>query len=433
MASRSSRPKSSSSNRRELLALLLREGRSISDPTSSVLKAADDLRRSGLVVVERREFVYCAEPTDRDFSRTKNRSCPGRVYLRQNADEAGHDYRCPECERVVFPAHFRKAQHLELQITVCPDAVIQYVRDQLSQDGLSVKAVSGGVFRLEGAGRDVHVCIADLCADEQFLARDWARNQPTLYVVVDESTMGDRFLPEEWVTSNCLADVLCGQVDLVAAAERLAQTGAPQQVINASVPVYATGPRPIVAAGERDAGGRRFLVEVRNSCIRVNGIDVAAHQAKLRFQVFDLLWRKFLEDLRDGKAPGQFRATSIRELAGQLKKDDDLIRRTVNRFQEDIEIGVKKKSGDPIGREDVIETVRRARQFDKNVGYRINPRTVVIRPVEGVEPEGAATSRAASASRALRRSAGGEVPGSGRGRIQPAAGREPPPGCPARG
>lgn len=399
MASRSSRPKSSSSNRRELLALLLREGRSISDPTSSVLKAADDLRRSGLVVVERQEFVLCAEPTDRDFSRTKNRSCPGRVYLRQDADEAGHDYRCPECERVVFPAHFRKAQHLELQITVCPDAVIQYVRDQLSHDGLSVKAVSGGVFRLEGAGRDVHVCIADLCADEQFLARDWARNQPTLYVVVDESTMGDRFLPEEWVTSNCLADVLCGQVDLVAAAKRLAQTGAPQQVINASVPLYATGPRPVVAARERDDAGRRFLVEVRKEAVRINGVEVTAPQAKLRFQVFDVLWRKFLEDLRDGKAPDQFRAAGLKELAEQLKRDEDLIRRTVNRLQEDIETALKKKRGDPIGREDIIETVRRTGQLDIDFGYRINPRTVVARPLESDGPD-AVTSRAASASRA---------------------------------
>lgn len=400
MASRSSRPKSSSSSRRETLALLLREGRSVSDPTSGVLKAAEDLHRSGLVTVARREFVFCAEPKDRDFSRTKNQSCPGRVYLRQDADEAGHDYRCPECERVVFPARFRKAHRLELQITVCPDAVIQYVRDQLSQDGLSVKAMSGGVFRLEGIGRDVHVCIADLCADEQFLARDWARNQPTLYVAVDESTMNDRFLPEDWVTSVGLADVLCGQVDLVAAAKRLAQTGTPQQVINASVPLYATGPRPIVAARQRDARGRQFLVEMRDTFIRVNGVEVAARQAKTRAQIFAVLWQRFLEDVKDGRSPAEFRTVNVDALAAQLKKDPELIRRTVNRFQEDIEVEVKKKSGEAIGREDIIETVRRAGQLDANFGYRINPRTVVTRPAEGVGPECAATSHVASASRA---------------------------------
>lgn len=386
MASRSSRPRSSSSNRRELLALLLREGRAVSDPTGDVLRAAGDLDRGGLVTVARREFVLCAEPTDRDFPRTKNRSCPGRIYLRHDADEAGHDYRCPECERVVFPVCFRKAQHLELQITVCPDAVIRYIRDQLSHGGLSVKDVSDGVFRLEGAGRDVHVCIADLCGDEQFLARDWARNQPTLYVAVDDSTMSDRFLPEAWVVRGCLADVLCGQFDLIAAARQLAQNGTPQQVMNASVPLYATGPRPVIPAQERDPRGRQFLVEVREEFIRVNGVDVSARQAKTRFQIFTVLWRKFLEDLRDGKAPDQFRVTSITELAGQLKKDDDLIRRTVNRLQEDIEAAVKKRRGDPIGREDIIETIPRAGQLHKDFGYRINPRRVVARPSESDAP-----------------------------------------------
>jgi hypothetical protein len=400
MASRSSRPRSSSSNRRELLALLLREGRSVPDPTSAVLKAATDLHKCGLVTVARREFVLCAEPTDRDFPRAKNRSCPGRVYLRPDADEAGHDYRCPDCERVVFPERFRKAQHPELQVTICPDAVIRYVRDQFGQDGLSTKDVSYGVFRLEGAGRDVHVCIADLCADEQFLARDWARNQPTLYVAVDESTMNDRFLPEDWVTSVCLADVLCGQVDLVAAAKRLAQAGAPQQLINASVPLYATGPRPIVAARQRDARGRQFLVEMRDTFIRVNGVEVAARQAKTRAQVFAVLWQRFLEDLKDGRSPAEFRTVNVDALAAQLKKDPEVIRRTVNRFQEDIEIEVKKKSGEVIGREDIIETVRRAGQLDTSFGYRINPRTVVTRPAEGVGTERAATSHAASASQA---------------------------------
>lgn len=400
MASRSSRQRSNSSSRRDALALLLRDGRTVPDPPGHVLSATDELERGGLVSVSRREFVLCAEPRDRDFPRTKNRRCPGRVYLRENADEAGHDYRCPECERVVFPQHFRKARHLELQITVCADAVIRYVRDQFCLDGFAAKDVSDATFRIEGAGRDVYVCVADLCGNEQFLARDWARNQPTLYVAVDESTMGDRFLPEEWVSKTCLADVLCGMADPVAMVNRLAQDGAPRGILNASVPIYATGPPPIIAAGAPAPRGRQFVVEAKEKSIRVNGVEVAARQAKTRSQIFEVLWQRFLEDLRDGRSPAEFGVVDVKTLADHLKKDPELIRRTVNRFQEDIETAVKRKSGDAIGREDIIETVRRAGQLDTDFGYRVNPRTVVARPLENDGTGVAATSRAASASRA---------------------------------
>ena len=138
---------------------------------------------------------------------------------------------------------------------------------------------------------------------------------------------------------------------------------------------------------------------MRDAFIRVSGVEVAARQAKTRAQIFAVLWQRFLEDLRDGRSPAEFRTVNVDALAAQLKKDPEVIRRTVNRFQEDIEVEVKRKSGEAISREDIIETVRRAGQLDADFGYRINPRTVVTRPAEDVGPECAATSRAASASR----------------------------------
>jgi hypothetical protein len=44
---------------------------------------------------------------------------------------------------------------------------------------------------------------------------------------------------------------------------------------------------------------------------------------------------------------------------------------------------VRRKLGDAIDREDIIETDRRAGQMDEDFGYRINPRTVCARPFQG--------------------------------------------------
>ena len=54
---------------------------------------------------------------------------------------------------------------------------------------------------------------------------------------------------------------------------------------------------------------------------------------------------------------------------------------------------------DPIGREDIIETVRWKWQDDADFGYRINPRTVVARPLESTIPAVPATAAAAPARR----------------------------------
>lgn len=405
MASRSSRQKSNSSKRRDALALLLRDGRSVPYPASEVVSAAAELERSGLATVLRREFVTCAEPQDRDIAYTTNRSCTGRVYLRRDADEGGHDYRCPECDRVVFPHRNSKARHLDLQVSICADAVVGYVRGQLDHDGITAKEVAAGVFRVDGAEADVFVCIAELCGDEAYLTQDRARSQPTLYIAVDETTMHERFLPEEWVTETCLADLLCGEVDLLSLVKQRARDGIPRSVLNASIPVYSAGPPSIIVPGKDNPRRRQFFVEFTAKVLRVNGVTILASQAKTRFRVFGVLWKRFLEDLSAGKSAEEFRTAPVKGIAQDLAKppgksvDEEAIRRTLNRLQGDIETAIKKYKGDPIGREDIIESVRWTGQNDTEFGFRINPRTVVARPVNGIGTIPPAISAAASSRR----------------------------------
>lgn len=405
MASRSSPRKSSSSKRREALALLLRDGRTVPYPTAGVISAAVELKRIGLVTVLRREFVLCAEPRDRDFPYTRNRSCQGRIHLREDADEDGNDYRCPECDRVVFPQRNSKAKHLEIQVSICAEGVIHYVRGQLGRDGFAVKDVAAAVFRVDGAAADVFVCIAELCGDETYLTRDRACSQPTLYIAVDETTMHERFLPEQWVTKVCLADLLCGKVDLIGLVKQLARDGTPRSVLNVSVPVYSAGPPLVIVPHKGDPRQRQFFVEFTAKALRVNGVTILASQAKTRFRVFGVLWKRYLEDLGAGKSAEEFRTAKVKGIAQEMAKppgravDEDAIRRTLNRLQGDIATAVKKITGDPIGREDIIESVRWTGQNDTDFGYRINPRTVVARPVNCIGTEAPATSAAASANR----------------------------------
>lgn len=373
-------------------------------PTNLLLRAAKELEQCGLIAVSRRTYVQCAEPTDRDYPRTKNRACAGRVHLRNDADEAGCDYRCPECQRAIFPSYFKKTRYAELGIEICTNGIVRFIRDKFQMPTLLIKDQAHAVFRIEGWTRNIHICMVDLCMNEHFLTRDWARVQPTMYIAVDESTMQDRFLPESWVSRCCLADVFCGAIDLVAASKRLAEGGPPSEVLNASVPIYTTGPRPIIGGRNSTSPGRQFLVEVTEKSIFINGHPVVATQAKSRHRIFNVLWQQFLDDLREGRVAEQSHVLTIKEVAKRLAKDGspidhDAIRRALNRFQVDIERAVKMKLGDPIDREDIIEIVRWTGQNESKFGYRINPWTVVARPPQTAAPEASSKLPAARASR----------------------------------
>ncbi|HUT61012.1 MAG TPA: hypothetical protein VNA25_24455 [Phycisphaerae bacterium] len=386
MASKSSRRKSGSSSSLDDYARLLCDGFAVDEPPEALIAAGEHLRTLGLAEIQWREYVRCADPQDSDFP-PKNRHCRGHIYVDDALDEAGHDFRCPECERPVFPGHHRKRRHREMRAAVSAQGVWAYVLQRLQETGDRVKEAATGVYRVELNGQDVTVCVADYCGDEKYLARDWARTNTTCYIVVNSKHADDRFLDEAWVPRISLAQIVCGDVDLKKRLQEVAAAGSPQVLRNASVPVYARGVPPIVEPVVAAQPERLFVVEFDEEVVRVNGETVVNRQAGPRIAVFRILWRRFLEDLLEQIPPERFRTASLKELLNLMEEeeknrynDPDTLRRVVNNLQSDIETAVKRKIGLPIGREDIIQTCRITNQAAVDGGYRINPFSVALRP-----------------------------------------------------
>ena len=118
-------------------------------------------------------------------------------------------------------------------------------------------------------------------------------------------------------------------------------------------------------------------------------VVVVAPQAGPRYEIFRILWDRFLDDLKEALPPEQHGLINIRDLikelesrTGKFVEDETTVRRTVNRLQSNIETAVKKKLGLPIDREDIVQTCRWKGQGEGDYGYRINPFTVAARPYQ---------------------------------------------------
>jgi hypothetical protein len=166
MASQSSRRKNDSNVSREFAVRLLRDGSVISEPSKELLDAATRLRKNGLLETRIREYVLCADPQDLDYP-PKNRHCRGRLYVDDRLDEAGYDFRCPECDRPVFPIRYKKRRHKELRTKVVRRGVKSYILGQLTKLKSNVKEISEGVYRIDIGDMGVILCIADFCSDQR--------------------------------------------------------------------------------------------------------------------------------------------------------------------------------------------------------------------------------------------------------------------------
>lgn len=390
MASPSSQRKSGSSSSREEIASLLRDGAIHRDPTAEMLKAASLLEKLGLARPLIRQYVLCSDPQDSDFP-PRQRHCQGRIYLEENLDEPGCEYRCPECDRPVFPQRYGKRGHKELRSRIVPDGVKSFVRNEMAKLQVNVKDVAESTFRIDLGNMGVVVCILDYCHEDRFHSRDWAKTHPTCYLNVNPD-YAERFLPEKWLTRISLADIVVGKVNLDEALRELASAGSPAAVMDASVPVYSKTVAPVVVdPGAGHGKQRRFVVEVGPKTVRVGGEEVVAPQADIRFEVFRILWDRHLEDLRGGRKTEDFTPMRLSDIVKKVEErtqreieDETSIRRAINRLQADIEKAFKKKVGDPIDREDIIETCAWKGQQAGESGYRINPRTVCVRPFQEV-------------------------------------------------
>lgn len=389
MRSQSSRQKSGSIVPREHVVQLLRDGSLLALPAPDVLATADHLRALGVIQTEEWVYVKCANHEDEDFS-PPNRYCPGRVYLDERLHDSGGGLRCPECDRPVFPDQYSKRRFSELRVHVLREGVMAHVMGLLSELDAEVREITPGILRLNLGDDAVDVCVVDFCQDEKYIARDRAAVYPTCYLAVNARDFEARFLQEDWVHRALLADVICGATNLNDVVRSAAQHGTPTDIRHASIPVCDKRPLPVVIEPIRPSlGVRRFVVEVGENTVRVEGVKVIAEQAEPRFIIFRSLWERFLEGLRGGLPPADFAAIPVDQLMAELETqtgkdypDETTVRRTINYLQADIEKRLKQTLGLPVDREDVVQTCKWSGQNDSSFGYRINPFTVAVRPFQ---------------------------------------------------
>ena len=280
-----------------------------------------------------------------------------------------------------------KRRHQEWRVEVLRQGVLECIGGLLEEAGLGPTSICDGVFRVRAGPLGVFVCVAELCEDPKFLARDWASTQPTCYVTVDPAA-AERFLDEEWLQRVGLAELLSGEADLTEVIENAAASGPPFVRAPCVRPRLQQGRAPRgLAPQEPRVSERLFVVEVGDGVIRVQRQRVAGAQAVTRYQVFRILWQQFVEDVGQGRSPGDFRAMdletiiqTLQEQSGRQVVDEVSIRRAINRLQTEITETIRRRLGLPIQRDDVVETCRWKGQGGGGHGYRLNPHHVAVRP-----------------------------------------------------
>ncbi|MBO46952.1 MAG: hypothetical protein CMJ96_08680 [Planctomycetes bacterium] len=345
----------------------------------------DFLSTHELADIHRREFVVCANSEDRDFP-PRVRDCPGNILLRDGADEAGHEYRCPECNRPVFPDGGKKKRFVECRVAIRQEGVMQFLSRLLSSAKLGHQNKCEGVLEVDTDKGRTTLCVVDYCVNDQVLAREWAMMNPTLYITVGPKEQ-DWLLAEAWLKYLPLADVVSEGTDLAVALLNTAATGTPSNISAASIPVYTKGARPIhFEPMETVHADRRFAVSVGPETVVINGMTVIYKQATTRLIIFNILWRRFLDNLQYGHEPDDFPPMTLYDLANEVAEktkkeveDIESIRRGVNRIQSDIKDTIKKNTGAPISGGDIIQTIASQGKDDPDSGYRINPISVMAR------------------------------------------------------
>ena len=367
------------------LDLLLRDGWAFHDPDNQVLEAAERLRGLSLIETARQEFVVCADPLDGDFP-PPSRHCQGRIFLSDGLDEGGDEFRCPDCGRAVHPFQFEKRRHLALRTRTLPSGALAFLREEATSLG-ECRELAEGVIRCNHVDGEVIVCLLEICREGKYLSRDFAAQNPTVFVAIDARNRDQRLIPEGWLIGTSLADLAGGTEDLASLMDQALANGAPVTMAHVSLPVYGKVV-PLITHGPvpKQDSERRFVVEFGREFIQVNGLTVVGAKADAQLRVFAILWKRFLEDLLAGCAPDDFRPIPLDRIAdafqgenSQEAVDATTVRRTLNRLQNDLTQVLRRECGIPVDRDDIIENLRGEGQSRKKTGYRINPLMVLPR------------------------------------------------------
>lgn len=158
--------------------------------------------------------------------------------------------------------------------------------------------------------------------------------------------------------------------------------------VRCALPEDRDKPQPIVKTPQ-EVGGL-FVMEIGPKTVCINGVEVIAAQARTAYGVMQVLVTAFVQDLLAGNAPSGFLCQSPAEITDQLQKDkrttdavdEDVIRRTINRLQENVETRLRK-AGFAAERDSIIQVSPNAAKE----GYRLNPFMVAIRPLCPADPQ----------------------------------------------
>lgn len=396
MVSRSSRRKNASKSSPELLDKLLADGTQ-SRPSAELRVAADDLVERGIIALDERQYVRCANAEDtEDFRYVKNRNCRGRVYLEDGLDLYGDDYKCPDCDRPIYPG--KKKQYDEWRVRLLPNGVKAFVESALKEAGLTWKEKAPWGFRVDVGDEEVWLCIVDFCESCQHMTREWAvaNQNKALWLVVHPRGKTERFLQEDWLPVVSLSELLTGGASLNSLLQARAACNPATNLGNPSLPIYTKGRRhPATFETEMPPNpDRLFIVQVGDREVFVNSHRVIARQSSTAFAIFNILHKRFLARFAEDANDEDATAIPAKELCSLLYDDtggepasEESLGKAIGRIRQNIEKAIKKNTGMPIDECDVIETVRWKGIGEGEYGYRLNPVSVAIRPFVPTKPE----------------------------------------------
>jgi hypothetical protein len=369
---------------RELLRSLLRHGARVPSPGANVLELAQKLADLGLVELQRLQSVRCASPGDGDFP-PAHRNCDGLIDLRPEADEGAGDYRCSLCERIVYPKADGKQVFESLVVHLNQSGVEALLIDRCGELAAG-RTFAGGILALSVQGTNAAVCLVDYCSDARWLGRGFGTNQRCVYVTAGADT-APRMLQEDAVAHVEFVDVLLGIEDLPATIIERA-TSLPGLLTNIDPLVYSLGARPITPELREPSEQRRiFHLCLSPKGLLVDGLlAVRVQRRATALAIMQVLMMTYAEAAASGRTVEPMTpdalADAVEPLVVGAVEDADSIARHIPRIRKSIIETVRRHTGKPIGQHDVIETVSRSGADEDGVGYRLNPRSVALGPLQ---------------------------------------------------
>jgi hypothetical protein len=304
---------------------LLKPGVVIDLPDPPRERALGHLQRLGLLTIEARDYVRCVNPLDHDQRFRKDLACDGRIWLEpQRRREDNHDYRCPDCDRVIFPSRKRAASAYRVEVD--PAALDAHLETALQSVGLAPVRRGAGWWRVLVDGVDVDVVLVDAGPPRRLLSWEYGNYNPVLYVLGNDRDL-QKDVPFERASLRLVDVILGGKNTIVPLLTGLAGLargdGAPAREVRAAfiapTASVSTAASPLPAA---PAVGRRITESGSEEITREAYLRAVEAAAEVDLFI-DGVARpaRFAKRLPDGtRDAGQLTDAELRLLVGMITR-----------------------------------------------------------------------------------------------------------------